>query len=242
MRLATDRAKAGKIVLAEQHLRAGVHRRVVQGSEFPAQPVVKQRARHVAVVHQVTVTARERAVTGMEFGRHRAHPAQPYVARQAAIGTQHPGTPVALGIRFEMRDLLERVHAGVGAPGTDQRYRVIGNEAERLLDVLLHRRAMRLPLPAAIGRPGVLNSGSVNHGPILQRVGDGGSRQAAKSTAALPRAGGNQRPGAGRGDAPRRPRIKSARAALWPRPFVRRCPRPALPRGCRARPGCRPCR
>ena len=51
--------------------------------------------------------------------------------------------------RVEVRDLPERVHAGVGAAGAaDDRRDAAVHLGERVLDGRLHRRAVGLPLPA----------------------------------------------------------------------------------------------
>jgi hypothetical protein len=62
-----------------------------------------------------------------------------------------------------MGNLFDGVHACVGAPGANQLYRVIGDKSKRFLEVLLNRAAVRLPLPAAIGTPRVLDPESVFH-------------------------------------------------------------------------------
>jgi hypothetical protein len=62
---------------------------------------------------------------------------------------------VALG--DEARHLAERVDAGVGARGARHRHRAAEHPGQRLLDVLLRGRAVRLPLPAAQRRPVVLD-------------------------------------------------------------------------------------
>jgi hypothetical protein len=59
--------------------------------------------------------------------------------------------------RREARDLTERVHARVGAPGPlHAQLGLAGHLAERLLERLLDRRCVGLPLPAAVGRAVVL--------------------------------------------------------------------------------------
>ena len=62
-----------------------------------------------------------------------------------------------------MNDLLDSVHTRIGAPGTDEFDRVIGDEAQCLLDVLLHRIAVRLALPATIGGPAILDTQRIFH-------------------------------------------------------------------------------
>ena len=56
-----------------------------------------------------------------------------------------------------MRHLAEGVHAGVGAPGPADCRRLVGEPRERLLDRLLHRAPVCLPLPADERSPVILD-------------------------------------------------------------------------------------
>jgi hypothetical protein len=61
------------------------------------------------------------------------------------VGAPIPG-------EIEMRHLVGRVDAGIGAPGAMHPHRLAGEALDRLLDRLLHRAAVQLPLPARKGR------------------------------------------------------------------------------------------
>src|SRR5215472_15505802 len=50
--------------------------------------------------------------------------------------------------QIEMRGLAERMHTGVGAPGTVQRDLLTAEPGDRRFERLLHRQAIRLALPA----------------------------------------------------------------------------------------------
>ena len=69
-------------------------------------------------------------------GQQRVEPAADPVERDRAVGV-------------EARDLTARVHAGIGARRADDLDLVLQQLGERLLEVLLHRRPVRLALPAA---------------------------------------------------------------------------------------------
>ena len=99
----------------------------------------------------------------MEILRHGFDPLQSNIARQAAVGAQHPGPLAALRHALEMRDLLQRVYTGIGTPGTNQIDLLVGDEPDRGFEVLLHRFAVRLTLPAAIGRAAVFDADGILH-------------------------------------------------------------------------------
>ena len=63
----------------------------------------------------------------MEVFRYGLRPAQRDARGQQRIGTEHPGARAALHADIEMRDLAARVDAGVGAAGTDDLHRRIGD-------------------------------------------------------------------------------------------------------------------
>src|SRR3954464_6729096 len=71
-------------------------------------------------------------------------------------GVAHPGRAAVLR-QIDMRDLMGRVHAGVGAPGTLDADGLAGKPLDRLLDRLLHRAAVDLPLPARERSPVVFD-------------------------------------------------------------------------------------
>ena len=64
---------------------------------------------------------------------------------------------------IDMGGHRQRVDAGVGPPGGVQRHLLVGDRADRLLDRLLHRGAVRLPLPAH-ERPAVIFDGEPEAG------------------------------------------------------------------------------
>ena len=63
--------------------------------------------------------------------------------------------------QVEMRDLAQRVHAGVGAAGAAQRNRLAGEFVDRLGEAALHGLAQRLHLPADEGRAVILEREAV---------------------------------------------------------------------------------
>ncbi len=65
-----------------------------------------------------------------------------------------------LAPEVEMRDLAQRMHAGIGPAGGLYRHRFAAERVDRLLQRLLHRRPVRLALPAA-KRPAVIFEGQL---------------------------------------------------------------------------------
>ena len=62
------------------------------------------------------------------------------------------------GVDVEVRDLRQRVDAGVGAARPVQlEVRAAGRLADRAIDLALHRPRVLLDLPAAVARAGVLD-------------------------------------------------------------------------------------
>jgi hypothetical protein len=68
-----------------------------------------------------------------------------------------------------MRDLFQRVYPGIGAPGTDQVDRVIGDESQRGFKILLDRIAVRLTLPPTICSTRILDTNRVFHSRAVNR-------------------------------------------------------------------------
>ena len=62
-----------------------------------------------------------------------------------------------------MNDLLDCVHAAVGTSCADEFNRMIRDEAQRQLEILLHRITVYLALPTAIGRSTVFHTHGISH-------------------------------------------------------------------------------
>ena len=69
----------------------------------------------------------------------------------------------ALDLGVEVDDLVERVHAGVGAAGADRLERRGGERADRRVDVVLHGAAAGLALPAAVGAAAIGDAEGDSH-------------------------------------------------------------------------------
>ena len=94
----------------------------------------------------------------MEVGRHRRAPLRRDVGRQIAVGAAHPRKRVALHRRIEMHDLVQRMHASIGAAGTHGGDLCIGKGRQRAFQVVLHGVASRLALPALVRGPAVTHA------------------------------------------------------------------------------------
>ena len=63
-----------------------------------------------------------------------------------------------------MHDLLQRMHAGIGAPGANDAKGMMGNGRKTALHFRLQARCIRLHLPTGVTRAVVLNAcGPANH-------------------------------------------------------------------------------
>ena len=94
----------------------------------------------------------------MKIVRHGSYPDDSNFTRQETVYAQRPGAlgPVVGGI--EMHDLPERMYPAVGASGTMNDYRFIGNFTKAGLKCLLDARSVRLALPPAESAPVVFNT------------------------------------------------------------------------------------
>ncbi len=134
---------------ADEALRGAVHRdRVERPRDVPDVTALEHRRRAphedtIAIVPADRRMARVESV-GDRLGKEDRHRLWPKMRVEPVA--QLVARPFAL--KIEMRDLAERVHAGVGAPGAAERRRFAGQTVERLLDRLLHRAPVRLALPA----------------------------------------------------------------------------------------------
>src|SRR5690606_19986254 len=162
-RLALHGAEGTEIVLAEQRLRRQLHALRVQRLAYPGGAARVPARAHPAVEDDVAVTARHGAEAGVEILRHGARPVEVDIRRQVAVRAQHPAALGADRLGIEMRDLVEGMHAGIGAAGADQFHRMIGNAGKRLLDPLLHAVGMALLLPAAVGAAVVFDAYRHSH-------------------------------------------------------------------------------
>ena len=147
-RLTGERAECAEIVFADQCLAGALHRRRIQRLPLPGDIARIQRRPRGAIEDRIAIAAPERAIARMEVVLHAYRPAHGHRRWQARIGSKHPATFAAQRLAVEMHDLAERMHAGIGAPGTGYGDRMIGDKTQRLLDHALHGRTVRQALPA----------------------------------------------------------------------------------------------
>ena len=129
--------------------------------------VARQEHRHQRRVHDpVLVGLGARAESGVKGLVHRFDRQHPHVDRQHRV--QRPGQRRLGDVAGQRhaRDLSERVHAGVGAPGAVHGHRSALDRRQRVLEHPLDRDAVRLALPADVVGAVVLEG-------ELQRAGHG---------------------------------------------------------------------
>ena len=136
-------------MLAQKQLSPLPHRLHIQRLVKPAHLAGKQRGAHRVVEQQVAVTSGNRAETGMELIAHRPRPQHADTVRQQGIDAANPGAVRPGHVSIEMNDLVQRMHARIGAPRRHHPDRFPGDAGERSLQCILHAAAGKLALPAA---------------------------------------------------------------------------------------------
>ena len=133
---------------------AVVHALLIERIAHPADALGSERRPRRAVQDHVAIAARERAVAGVKGLRNLAGPQHADLLR--ADSSSHPAPSrarCASRLRIEMHDLHRGVDAGIGAAGSHDFDRMIGNRGQRGFDDRLDAERMRLRLPAAKALP-----------------------------------------------------------------------------------------
>ncbi len=145
-------------MLADQGTRGFAHRIEIERRVIPAGMARGERRTHRTIDEAVAIGARERAVAGMEVGVDRACPEHGDRFRQESVDTADPGRVGARSAGVEMRHLLARVDAAVGAASGSDAEGFAGDRGKRSFEHVLHRAAARLGLPAEKAAAVVLES------------------------------------------------------------------------------------
>ena len=111
-----------------------------------------------AVQVNVAIAPRHRRKAGMELVVHGLRPGNCYVVRKIGVRTQQPASLAALTTGVEVDDLPRGMHASVGATGTGDFDRFVGDAAKRFFHVRLHTVTGALPLPTVVRGSVVLNA------------------------------------------------------------------------------------
>ncbi|MNI74774.1 hypothetical protein D3C73_1308810 [compost metagenome] len=131
-----------------------IQRAVVPGDFF-----VQVRRTDLVVVDHIAIAPGNGLEPGMEMRRHDLGPTDADIVGQIDIGTHDPGLHRTLDLRVEVHDLATGVHAGIGAPGAEQRNGRVGHLGQGVFEGFLHREHARgLALPATITRALVFNA------------------------------------------------------------------------------------
>ena len=162
--LALGGAKGREIVPAEQRLHRLPHQFDVERAEEEAGAPFHQRRTGRIVVQHIVIGARAGAEAGVKEiidGRI----ARQFLAQRTAIEagrkaftprTQEWMSRLQGGI--EMHDLLQRMHAGIGAAGAGGGQAHAGKFLQRVFQLVLHRQAAFLLLVAMPGQPVILQA------------------------------------------------------------------------------------
>ena len=147
--LALGRAKGREVVLADQPLRRRVHGCAVERPRHAPGAVLLQRQIGAPIDDAIEIMALDGREARIEirrdlFGReHRDR-----LRAQVKIDRIAHRVVIPIFGEIDMRDLAERMHAGVGAPGTGNNDALAGEGRDRVGEHALHRNAVVLRLPA----------------------------------------------------------------------------------------------
>ncbi len=177
--LALHRAEGGEIVLADQPVGAGLHRRGVEPVRHPPGPAAIVHQRRAARHQPEQVAPFHRREPRVEIARHPGAGDHGH-RRRLQMEIERLAEPERVPVlrQVAMRHLAERVHPGIGAPGGGDARRVRFQLRQRRLDRRLHRRLVFLPLPAG-ERPAVILDfqGVARHGRGIARAPGRGKPQ-----------------------------------------------------------------
>ena len=164
--LALGRAERGEVVLAGEPLRRHVHGRDVERTRHPpgAQPVKREIRPPIGNAVEIVTAHRGAArveILGHALRRDHRDRMRPQV-RVDRVAHRVGGVFLR---KVEMRNLAERVDAGVGAAGALHGGFLAAERLDRLGQRALHRRRVVLPLPAGERRAVVFDGDLVaRHG------------------------------------------------------------------------------
>ncbi len=148
-RLALRVAKGGEIVPPDQRLRGLVHRRGVEGGFHSPGAAALERERRAAVDDAIEIMARAGAAPGVETGLRRfGFDDRDGVRLKQRVEPLAEPERLPVALEVDMRDLAQRMDAGVGAPRAVGGRMLAGHGEKGALERLLDRKAVLLPLPA----------------------------------------------------------------------------------------------
>ena len=146
-RLAVGGPEGAEVVPPEQRRRCGPHGVDVEGPEdLPGLQPGERRAGG-QVLDPVAVALAPRVAPGVEGRLPDLGRAHRHVLGEERVHPLHVGGRGQRALHGEARDLPERVHAGVGAPGAGDPHRLLVEGRERPLQLGLDRRPVGLDLP-----------------------------------------------------------------------------------------------
>ena len=148
---------------ANEQARCALHFLQVERQVEPAHPLRVRRRSHRMVQQQIAIAAGDRRVARVEIVRDAPRPDDGADWRQQCIHAAHPRRLRTLRRSIEVHHLVERMHAGVGAPGADRVNGAACHLRKRPFQRVLHGAALGLSLPAAETAAVVLNAQCDSH-------------------------------------------------------------------------------
>ena len=146
-RLTAGGAKRGEIVLAEPMQRRGGHCSRVDRLANPPYPRASERGPRRLLEDRISVATAERRAACIEVPRHFVNPAERDVWRQVRVDPEQPLPVGAPRSRVEVRDLLIRMHPGVGAARPVHYELLVGYRTHRSSEHALDAAPFALDLP-----------------------------------------------------------------------------------------------
>ena len=159
--IGVELAEAGEVYVLEELLGSLVHALKVGRMEQPHGAMTAERV--LGCRHIVVIGARGGTEACMGIGRHGLNALHSDIGREQAVELVGKAGAIDLLLGVEVGYHLQRMHTGIGAPGTDNGSVLAQECGECLLQALLHGDAIGLYLPAMIGCAVVGEGDEVTH-------------------------------------------------------------------------------
>jgi hypothetical protein len=162
--LAFRRAEGAEIMFSDQHLRSLAHQLGVQRAKHPTHQARLQRRSGNRLSDEVRIAPTLCAESRVKVELRRMAPLNTDVCGEEPVGAAHPRKQFSMHRSINVNHLIQRMHTRVGAAGADSANGIVRKSGQRPLDVVLHRSAIGLALPAVVCLSTVADAQRQPHG------------------------------------------------------------------------------